>query len=97
MGFPGVVRRTPGGDSLGLVIEGTVVTPTGREEQAEGQTWREVKVPDGRLGSAQDEGRLGVARSMRGRVRDLGGVIVCDTGPERGTEWIITLPRKVSR
>jgi signal transduction histidine kinase len=54
-------------------------------------------IPDGRLDTAEDEGRLGVARSMRGRVRDLGGVIVCDSGPSQGTEWIITLPRKVSR
>lgn len=48
-------------------------------------------IPAGRLDAAEDEGRLGVARSMRGRVRDLGGGIVCDTGPERGTEWIIKL------
>jgi signal transduction histidine kinase len=54
-------------------------------------------IPDGRLDAAEDEGRLGVARSMRGRVRDLGGVVVCDTGPRLGTEWIIKLPRKVSR
>ncbi len=54
-------------------------------------------IPDGRLDAAQHEGRLGVARSMRGRVRDLGGVIVCDTGPDRGTEWIIKLPGKASR
>lgn len=54
-------------------------------------------IPDGRLDAAEDEGRLGVARSMLGRVRDLGGVIVCDTGPRHGTEWIIKLPRKASR
>lgn len=50
-------------------------------------------IPEGRLDDAADEGRLGVARSMRGRVRDLGGEIVCETGPERGTEWIIRLSR----
>lgn len=54
-------------------------------------------IPDGRLDAAEGEGRFGVARSMRGRVRDLGGVIVCDTGPRHGTEWIIKLPRRVSR
>lgn len=48
-------------------------------------------IPAGRLHAAQDEGRLGVSRSMLGRVRDLGGEIVCETGPERGTEWMITL------
>jgi signal transduction histidine kinase len=50
-------------------------------------------VPAGRLDLAEHEGRFGVARSMRGRVRDLGGEIVCETGPERGTEWIIRLSR----
>ena len=46
-------------------------------------------IPDGRLAAAEAEGRLGVARSMRGRVADLGGTICCDTGPGRGTEWTI--------
>jgi signal transduction histidine kinase len=31
---------------------------------------------------------------MRGRVQDLGGTITCDTGPGRGTEWIIELARE---
>lgn len=48
----------------------------------------------GRLAVAEAEGRLGVARSMRGRVHDLGGTITCDTGPDRGTEWIIELARE---
>jgi signal transduction histidine kinase len=48
-------------------------------------------IPAGRLAAAEAEGRLGVARSMRGRVQDLGGTITCDTGPDRGTEWIIEL------
>ncbi len=50
-------------------------------------------IPDGRLAAAEADGRLGVARSMRGRVADLGGTIMCDTGPGRGTEWIIKLER----
>jgi signal transduction histidine kinase len=50
-------------------------------------------IPDGRLEAAEREGRLGVARSMRGRVQDVGGTIECETGEERGTEWIIKLPR----
>jgi signal transduction histidine kinase len=52
-------------------------------------------IPDGRLDAAEAEGRLGVARSMRGRVLDLGGTITCDTGPGRGTEWVVRLPREV--
>jgi signal transduction histidine kinase len=51
-------------------------------------------IPEGRLVAAESQGRLGVARSMRGRVHDLGGTITCDTGPERGTEWIIKLWRE---
>jgi signal transduction histidine kinase len=51
-------------------------------------------IPAGRLVAAETEGRLGVARSMRGRVRDLGGTITCDTGPDRGTEWIIRVTRE---
>ena len=50
-------------------------------------------IPVGRLAAAEAEGRLGVAKSMRGRVLDLGGTITCDTGPGRGTEWIIRIPR----
>ena len=50
-------------------------------------------IPMGRLAAAEAEGRLGVATSMRGRVRDLGGTITCDTGPGRGTDWIIRVPR----
>ena len=53
-------------------------------------------IPDGRLDAAEADGRIGVARSMRGRVRDLGGTITCDTGPEIGTEWIIRIPREAA-
>ena len=54
-------------------------------------------IPAGRLAAAAADGRIGVARSMRGRVADLGGTITCDTGPDRGTEWIIRLPREAAR
>ncbi|MGI5125390.1 MacS family sensor histidine kinase [Pseudonocardia sp. CA-107938] len=46
-------------------------------------------IPPGRLAAAEQEGRMGVVRSMRGRVLDLGGSIECETGPDQGTEWII--------
>lgn len=52
-------------------------------------------IPAGRLEQAAAEGRLGVAASMRGRVRELGGTIECDTGPGRGTEWTISVPKEV--
>lgn len=52
-------------------------------------------IAGGRLEAAAAAGRIGVARSMRGRVADLGGTITCETGPGIGTEWIIRLPREV--
>lgn len=51
----------------------------------------------GRLDEAAAQGRLGVARSLRGRVRDLGGTITLDTAPDRGTEWTIQLAKSRSR
>ncbi|MDN5860020.1 MAG: DUF5931 domain-containing protein [Pseudonocardia sp.] len=54
-------------------------------------------IAEGRLAQAEQEGRMGVAASMRGRVRDLGGTIDCETGPGQGTEWIIKLPVRGQR
>jgi signal transduction histidine kinase len=51
-------------------------------------------IPEGRLAAAAAEGRLGVARSMRGRVLDLGGSIDCETAPGQGTEWVVRVPRR---
>lgn len=50
-------------------------------------------IPDGRLAEAESEGRIGVARSIRGRVAELGGTLSLDTGPGRGTEWALRVPR----
>jgi signal transduction histidine kinase len=49
-------------------------------------------IPDGRLAAAEAEGRLGVAESVRGRVRDLGGTATLSTG-SFGTEWELCVPR----
>jgi signal transduction histidine kinase len=54
-------------------------------------------IPDGRLAAAVAEGRLGIERSMRGRVLDLGGTLACETGQGRGTEWIVRVQRKGAR
>lgn len=51
-------------------------------------------IPAGRLERAAAEGRLGVAESIRGRVRDLGGTATLDSGGY-GTEWTFTVPRVV--
>lgn len=49
-------------------------------------------IADGRLEEAEEDGRLGVAESIRGRIRDLGGTATLDTG-SHGTEWTFTVPR----
>lgn len=48
----------------------------------------------GRLDQAASDGRMGVARSIRGRVADLGGTITLETAPGAGTEWEIRIPRE---
>ena len=50
-------------------------------------------IPEGRLAAAESEGRLGVARSIRGRVQELGGTISLETAPGQGTEWEIRVPK----
>jgi signal transduction histidine kinase len=40
-----------------------------------------------RLEEARAAGRLGVAESIRGRMRDLGGAALLTTAPGQGTEW----------
>ena len=49
-------------------------------------------IPAGRLEAAADEGRLGIAESIRGRIRDLGGNAEVTSGGY-GTEWELTVPR----
>lgn len=51
-------------------------------------------IPSGRLEQAESAGRMGVARSIRGRVADLGGTITLETAPGAGTEWEIRVPRE---
>lgn len=46
-----------------------------------------------RLEEARAEGRLGVAASIEGRVRDLGGTAVLDSRPGAGTEVELRVPR----
>jgi signal transduction histidine kinase len=53
-----------------------------------------VGIPAGRLAVAQDEGRMGVSRSIRARVDELGGTVTLDTAPNAGTEWEVRVPRR---
>ncbi|MGV0837025.1 MacS family sensor histidine kinase [Mycolicibacterium thermoresistibile] len=55
-----------------------------------------VGIPDGRLDQAAREGRMGVAKSIVGRMKSLGGTATLDTS-ERGTEWELSVPRKDGR
>jgi signal transduction histidine kinase len=50
-------------------------------------------IPDGRLAEAAAEGRLGVAQSIRGRIRDLGGTVEITSRPGEGTEVELRVPR----
>ncbi|TXS50895.1 MacS family sensor histidine kinase [Streptomyces sp. t39] len=47
----------------------------------------------GRLAQAEGEGRLGVAQSIRGRLRDLGGTAELISVPGQGTEVELKVPR----
>jgi signal transduction histidine kinase len=50
-------------------------------------------IPQGRLTEAEHAGRLGVAQSIRGRIRDLGGSVTVTSRPGSGTELELTVPR----
>ncbi|MDW4906805.1 DUF5931 domain-containing protein [Streptomyces sp. ADMS] len=50
-------------------------------------------IPEGRLAQAEGEGRLGVAQSIRGRLRDLGGDADLISVPGQGTEVELTVPK----
>ncbi len=53
-----------------------------------------VGIAEGRLEEAVGEGRVGVAKSIVGRMNWLGGSAKLNTGPECGTEWELTVPRR---
>ncbi|MGP4011939.1 MacS family sensor histidine kinase [Streptomyces sp. 4N124] len=53
-------------------------------------------IPEGRLAQAEGEGRLGVALSIRGRLRDLGGSAELISVPGQGTEVELKMPKKIS-
>jgi signal transduction histidine kinase len=56
-----------------------------------------VGIPAGRLDQAVSEGRVGVAKSIVGRMDWLGGSARLNTGPDAGTEWELTVPRRGDR
>jgi signal transduction histidine kinase len=50
-------------------------------------------IPDGRLEAAVEQGHLGIASSIRGRVGELGGHAALVTAPGEGVEWEFRVPR----
>ncbi|WP_028811422.1 MacS family sensor histidine kinase [Streptomyces flavidovirens] len=50
-------------------------------------------IPEGRLAQAEGEGRLGVALSIRGRLRHIGGTAELISVPGQGTEVELKVPR----
>ncbi|MFJ8075879.1 MacS family sensor histidine kinase [Streptomyces sp. NPDC096176] len=50
-------------------------------------------IEEGRLAQAEGEGRLGVAQSILGRLRDLGGTAELISVPGQGTEVELKIPR----
>jgi signal transduction histidine kinase len=53
-----------------------------------------VGIAAGRLDEAVGEGRVGVAKSIVGRMDWLGGSAKLNTAPGCGTEWELTVPRQ---
>ncbi|MBG0855994.1 sensor histidine kinase [Streptomyces spinoverrucosus] len=54
-------------------------------------------IPEGRLAQAEGEGRLGVALSIRGRLRDLGGTAELISTSGQGTEVELKVPKQMAR
>jgi signal transduction histidine kinase len=54
-------------------------------------------VEEGRLADAEAEGRMGVALSIRGRLRDLGGSAELVSVPGQGTEVELRVPKRPGR
>ncbi|HZC26086.1 MAG TPA: DUF5931 domain-containing protein [Actinopolymorphaceae bacterium] len=54
-------------------------------------------IPDGRLADAAAAGRMGVSRSIVGRMAELGGTATLTSAAGRGTEWELSVPVSASR
>jgi signal transduction histidine kinase len=52
-----------------------------------------VGIADGRLEEAAAQGRLGISKSIVGRLESLGGSAQLHSGPDVGTEWELCVPR----
>ncbi len=52
-----------------------------------------VGIPPGRVAEAERDGRMGIARSLRGRIAELGGTVTLETAPGEGVEWELRVNR----
>jgi signal transduction histidine kinase len=82
-----VARHAGVGTDAWVLVEddGDAVTVSIRDD-GEGMT-------PGRLDDARRDGRLGVAQSILGRVRDVGGTATVESTPGSGTEVELRVPR----
>jgi signal transduction histidine kinase len=82
------VQRHAGADARAWVLvedDGTAVTVSVRDNG--------LGFADGRLAQAEAAGRLGVAQSIKGRLRDVGGTACLRSSPGQGTEVELRVPR----
>jgi signal transduction histidine kinase len=83
------VRRHAGDDARAWVLvedDGTAVTVSVRDNG--------LGFAEGRLAEAAAAGRLGVAQSIKGRLRDMGGKASVRSSPGQGTEVELRVPRR---
>lgn len=52
-----------------------------------------VGIGPGRVDEAEREGRMGIARSLRGRIAELGGTVSLESSPGEGVEWELRVTR----
>ncbi|MFL6123285.1 MacS family sensor histidine kinase [Actinophytocola sp.] len=52
-----------------------------------------VGIAPERVTEAEREGRMGIAKSLRGRIAELGGTVTLETAPGEGVEWELRVAR----
>jgi signal transduction histidine kinase len=52
-----------------------------------------VGIAPERVAEAEREGRMGIAKSLRGRIAELGGTVTLETAPGEGVEWELRVTR----
>ncbi|OIV36251.1 sensor histidine kinase [Mangrovactinospora gilvigrisea] len=87
------VRRHAGAEARAWVLVEEDLRDDGRVEVVVSVRDDGPGIPAGRLEEAEGEGRLGVAQSIRGRVRGIGGSVDLVSVPGQGAEWEFRVPR----